>query len=220
MDGPDRDSTVKLVWRCHPRLESLRLSTHCACVSTCGTVLVTVLLSLALLCPGCDQPRADVPMAGQSRAQGANDVTGREVGETAEPLPVVPTGFAPAKICILPLTELPGSTGSSQAVVLDAYISLLDAFGAQIKAPGVLRFELYQYVPRSAEAKGLRLAIWPDVDLTHPAVNNRYWRDFLRAYEFKLDAPAGLNETYVLEATCMCPDGRRLTAEFPLRGGK
>jgi len=105
-------------------------------------------------------------------------------------------------------------------VTLNAYVGLLDAFGCQIKAPGVLRFELYQYVPRSAEPKGQRLAIWPDIDLTHPATNNRYWLDFLRAYEFKLDAPAGLNETYVLEATCMCPDGRRLTATFPLRGGK
>lgn len=182
--------------------------------------LVAVLLSLVLLCPGCDQPQIDIPAAGQPRAQEVNDVTGRQEGNTPETLPVVPTGFAPAKICILPLTELPSSTGSSQAVSLDAYISLLDAFGAQIKAPSVIRFELYQYVPRSSEAKGLRLAIWPDIDLTHPAMNNRYWRDFLRAYEFKLDAPAGLNETYVLEVTCMCPDGRRLTAEFPLRGGK
>ena len=183
-----------------------------------GTALVTVLLSLTFLCPGCEQPQAD--MAGQPRAQELSGAAGRDQGTTAESLPVVPTGFAPAKVCILPLTELPGSTGSSQAVVLDAYISLLDAFGAQIKAPGVLRFELYQYVRRSAQPKGQRLAIWPDIDLTHPAMNNRYWRDFLRAYEFKLDAPAGLNETYVFEVTCMCPDGRRLTAEFPLRGAK
>ena len=184
-----------------------------------GVILAAALLSLTFLCPGCGQPQTDVLATG-SGTNDVNEVISRDEGKAVESLPPVPTGFGPARICILPLTELPASTGSAQAVALDAYISLLDAFGAQIKAPGVLRFELYQYVPRSADAKGQRLAIWPDIDLTHPAVNHRYWRDFLRAYEFKLDAPAGLNETYVLEATCMCPDGRRLTCELPVRGGK
>ncbi len=179
-----------------------------------------MLLLVALLCSGCSQSQTDVPSPGQPPEQDVTQAEGGEDTKIVEPPPVVPTGFAPAKICILPLTELPGSTGSSQAVALTAYVGLMDAFGCQIKAPGVVRFELYRYVPRSAEPKGQRLAIWPDIDLTHPATNNKYWRDFLRAYEFKLDAPAGLNEIYVLEATCMCPDGRRLTATFPLHGGK
>jgi len=177
-------------------------------------------LLVALLCSGCSQSQMDVPTADQPARQEVAQAGGNGEAKPVEPPPVVPTGFAPARICILPLTELPGSTPSSQAVALTAYIGLLDAFGCQVKAPGVLRFELYQYVPRSAAPKGQRIAIWPDIDLTHPATNNKYWRDFLRAYEFKLDAPAGLNETYVLEATCMCPDGRRLTATFPLHGGK
>jgi hypothetical protein len=188
-------------------------------VSVLGPGFVATLLLLTLLCSGCAQSQADVPTAGQPPKQEVTPAVGGEEAKTAEP-PVVPTGFAPAKISILPLTELPTSTGSSQTVALNAYVGLLDAFGCQIKAPGTLRFELYQYVPRSAAPKGQRLVIWPDIDLTHPATNNRYWRDFLRAYEFKLDAPAGLTETYVFEVTCMCPDGRRLTAEFPLRGGK
>jgi len=29
-------------------------------------------------------------------------------------------------------------------------------------------------VARSAEPKGQRLAIWPDIDLTHPATNHTY----------------------------------------------
>jgi hypothetical protein len=168
---------------------------------------------------GCDQPQADTPAVGQPAKQEAVQTSG-DAAKTQEPLPIVPTGFGPARICILPLTELPNSTGSSQAVVLNAYVSLVDAFGVQIKAPCTVRFELYRYVPRSAEPKGQRLAIWPDIDLVHPATNNKYWRDFLRAYEFRLDAPAGLNESYVLEATCMCPDGRRLTAIFPFRAGR
>jgi len=192
-----------------------------ACISMLGSALVTALLLLMLLCSGCGQSQMDVPTVDQPPRQEMRQAGGSEAAKPFEsPPPVVPTGFAPAKIYILPLTELPSSTPSSQAVALTAYIGLLDAFGCQVKAPGVLRFELYQYVPRSAAPKGQRLAIWPDIDLTHPATNNRYWRDFLRAYEFKLDAPAGLNETYVLEATCMCPDGRRLTATFPLHGGK
>jgi len=191
------------------------------CAGMLGLGLVAALLLLVFLCSGCGQSQADVPTGGQAPKQEVKQAGGSEEAKPVEsPPPVVPTGFAPARICILPLTELPSSTGSSQAVVLNAYIGLMDAFGCQIKAPGVLRFELYQYVPRSAAPKGQRLAIWPDIDLTHPATNNRYWRDFLRAYEFKLDAPAGLSETYVLEATLMCPDGRRLTATFPLRGGK
>ncbi len=188
-------------------------------VNMLGSSLVAVLLLPVLLCAGCGQPQMDVPTAEQQPRQ---EVTQAGASGEAKPVdspPVVPTGFAPAKICILPLTELSGSTPGSQAAALTAYVGLMDAFGCQIKAPGVVRFELYQYVPRSAEPRGQRLAIWPDIDLTHPATNNSYWRDFLRAYEFKLDVPAGMNETYVLEATCLCPDGRRLTATLPLHGG-
>jgi hypothetical protein len=185
----------------------------------CG--LAAALVLFALLCSGCGQSEARTPIAGQPPKREIKQAgSGEEAKPVELPPPVVPTGFGPARICILPLTELPTSTDSSQAVLLNAYLVLLDAFGCQIKAPGVLRFELYQHVPRSAEPRGQRLAIWPDIDLTHPAANNKYWRDFLRAYEFILDVPAGLNETYVLEATCMCPDGRRLTATFPLRGAK
>jgi hypothetical protein len=184
-------------------------------------MLVVVLAITSLLCPGCAESQPNAPAVEPPTKPEAVQTPSGEAPKTEEPPPPsVPTGFAPARICILPLTELLVSTPSSQAVTLDAYVSLRDAFGCQAKAPFVLRFELYRYVPRSGQPKGQRLAIWPDVDLTHPAINNRYWRDFLRAYEFKLDAPAGLNETYVLEATCMCPDGRRLTAEFPLAGGR
>lgn len=127
-------------------------------------------------------------------------------------------GFATARIQILPLTEL---TDSGQGPILSVYLALLDAFGSQIKAPGILRFELYEYVPRSADPKGQRIGIWSgvDLDLTDPAKNNNCWRDYLRAYEFKLGAQADIGETYVLEATCLCPEGKRLSAEFTLKPG-
>ena len=192
-----------------------------ACVSMLRLGLAVALLLVVFLCAGCAETPAQGPAVGQPGEQASVPVSKTEATEPEEPPPpVVPTGFAPARVSILPLTELPTSTPSSQAVMLNAYISLYDAFGCQIKAPGAIRFELYQRVARSGQPKGQRLAIWPDIDLTHPAINNKYWRDFLRAYEFKLDAPAGLNEPCILEATYMCPDGRRLTAEFPLKGSR
>ncbi len=122
------------------------------------------------------------------------------------------------KIGILPLTELSGPSGTGQGAKLSVFVTMLDAFGSQVKAPGVLRFELYEHVPRSAQTKGQRLTLWPDLDLTSPAENHKYWREFLRAYEFELDAQTTRDKTYVLEVTCLCPDGKRLSAEYTLRG--
>ena len=134
------------------------------------------------------------------------------------PAPAVsPKGYAPSRIEILPLSELVSVSGPGGGTQLDAYVSLLDAFGSQIKAPGTLRFELYEYVRRSADPKGQTIAVWPDIDLTDPAENNRYWQDFLRAYAFELSTDVPRNGVYILEATCIRPDGRRLSADFTLR---
>jgi hypothetical protein len=129
-----------------------------------------------------------------------------------------PVTFAPAKIAVLPLTELSSPSGAGPGAKLDVFVTMLDAFGCQMKAPGVLRFELYEYVPRSAQLKGKQLALWPQIDLTGPAENNRYWRDFLRAYEFELDTQAGRDKTYILEVTCQGPDGKRLSCQYTLKG--
>ncbi|MCU0916460.1 MAG: hypothetical protein MUC88_18130 [Planctomycetes bacterium] len=128
-------------------------------------------------------------------------------------------GFAPVRIGILPLTELTGSTGAGQSTTLHAFVTLLDAFGAQIKAPSVLRFELYEYVPRSAQAKGSQLFPGQNLDLTGAAENHRYWQDHLRAYEFELEAQVSRDKTYVLQVTCMTPNinGKRLSADYVLK---
>jgi len=124
--------------------------------------------------------------------------------------------YAPVKIDIVPLTEFTGVNDVGEEPKIKAYVSLLDSFGYQIKAPGIFRFELYEIVPRSAEPKGRRISIWPDVDLNDVVENNRYWRDFLRAYEFSLPFESEVYQNYILEATCISPNGKRLSAEFTL----
>ena len=125
--------------------------------------------------------------------------------------------YAPAKVDVLPLTEFAPPGDNTQGPKLKVYVSLLDPFGSQIKAPAAFRFELYQRLARSAKPKGKRIVIWPDLDLTAPAKNNHHWRDFLRAYEFELAFESKTNQSYILQTTCLCPNGKRLLAEFDLK---
>jgi hypothetical protein len=128
--------------------------------------------------------------------------------------------YVPVKVDIMPLTEFITVGDDEEETKIRIYVSFLDAFDSQIKTPGVFRFELYERVQRSAEPKGGRITIWPDIDLTDVVKNNEHWRDFLRAYEFTLDfKPAG-NQSYILQVTCLCPSGRRLSAEFELKPAK
>lgn len=130
---------------------------------------------------------------------------------------VLPRGFSPTQIEVLPLTELVEAPNGAQGTQLNVYVSLLDAYSEKIKAPATFRLELYEHVQRSSESKGQRLAIWPDVDLTGAAENQKYWRDFLRAYEFALGSQASRDSTYILEVTCLCPSGKRLSTEWALK---
>ena len=116
--------------------------------------------------------------------------------------------FAPAKIKITDLTEFVDDSA------LKIYIDLIDRFGSRIKYPAVFRFELYEYIERSAEPKGKRIFLWPNIDLTAAKANNRYWRDFLHAYEFSMniDFDIDLEQTYILQAHCQTVSGNRLTA--------
>ncbi len=125
--------------------------------------------------------------------------------------------YVPVKIDIMPLTEFVCIENAPDASQIKLYVSLLDSFGCQSKAPAVFRFELYGYEKLRSEPKGKRIVIWPDIDLTAPAVNNDYWRDFLRSYEFKLDFEPLKNQNYILQVTCLCPNGKRLSAEFTLK---
>ena len=130
------------------------------------------------------------------------------------------TPYTAAKINIMPLTEFIHISGVEQASKIKVYVSLFDSFDCQIKSPGSFRFELYEHIERSAEAKGRRITIWPDIDLTDAVENNNHWRDFLRAYEFNLGFEPESNQSYVLQVTCLCPSGRRLSAEFTIKHTK
>lgn len=123
--------------------------------------------------------------------------------------------YGAAKIDILPLTEFVGDNAEN-GLALKVYVSLQDWFGCDVKAPGVFRFELYEHVVRSSQAKGRRVLIWPDMDLADPVENNRYWNDFLRAYEFDLDFELPGGQGYILQVTCMCPNGKRISDEYGL----
>lgn len=127
------------------------------------------------------------------------------------------TAYTPTGVDILPLTEFIGAGDTEEPTKIRVYVSLLDIFDCQIKAPGIFRFELYERVQRRAEPKGRRIIIWPDIDLTDRKENNSYWRDFLRAYKFGLDFEPQSNRSYILQATFLCPSGRRLSAEFVLK---
>jgi hypothetical protein len=145
--------------------------------------------------------------------------TGCEPSQVAtEPMPG--TFYVLAKVHILPLTEIVQDRDTLGQSEVKIYVSLLDSSGSQMKAPAVFRFELYEYAQRSSEPKGRRIAIWPDIDLTEPAENNKYWRDFLRAYEFNLPFEAEGDRSCIIQATCLCPSGKRLSAEFTFKNVK
>ncbi len=136
--------------------------------------------------------------------------------------------YAPEKIDVMPLTGFKVSNGDPQ---LDVYVSLIDSVGSQIKFPSKFRFELYDQVQRSPEPKGKRVGIWPQeegiadpngpeirwFDLVDPAVNNHYWRDFLRAYQFTFSFRPEPDKSYILEATCLTYQNKRLTAQLHLK---
>ncbi len=170
---------------------------------TKAITIVFLVLSSIFLSPyiGCEQKSKLFDMSNQSNNK-------------LEKLSVY-TRYSPVEVDILPLTEFV-NVGEAQQSQINLYVSLLDLFGSEIKSPCVFRFELYEKVQRSAEPKGRRVVIWPDIDLTEPTENNQYWRNFLRAYEFNLPFGPASNQTYIIEVTCLCPTGKRLTSDFTL----
>lgn len=127
--------------------------------------------------------------------------------------------YVASEVRIVGLTEItPVSAGPWQGK-LKIYVDLVDSFGCRVKSPGLFRFELYEFVPRSSQPKGKRIFFPPDIDLTDATENNNHWRDFLRAYQFELDlnfSPRP-DESFVLEVTFTTPQGRRLRDTFQLR---
>jgi hypothetical protein len=125
-------------------------------------------------------------------------------------------GLNPTKLMILPLTEKIQDKNNDNGSFIHVYLSLIDQFGSQVKRPGIFRFELYGRVLRSAEPKGKRIKIWPDFDLNDPVNNNNQWNDFLRVYEFRLDFETETEKDYILQATHILPNGKRLFAQYAI----
>jgi len=121
--------------------------------------------------------------------------------------------FMPAKIRITQLTDFVKNDSIS------AYVDVVDEFGSRIKAPGLWRFELYDYVPRSAEPKGTRVYIWTGIDLRNAEKNNEAWQDFMRSYKFDLNMENDLAEgkTYVLTAILFNAQGKRIIDSVQLK---
>jgi hypothetical protein len=124
--------------------------------------------------------------------------------------------YAPVKVSIMPLTKFE-KAGQPQQTHIHVYVSLLDAYGSQIKSPSTFRFELYEKVQLSSQPKGSRIVIWPDMDLTDPKANNKYWSEFFRAYEFRLDFEPKENKSYVLQITSIGPNEKRLSADITIK---
>jgi hypothetical protein len=160
---------------------------------------VTILMFLLLLCGAGCEPENTKPSL----------KTGTISNQLSE--------YGPVKVDIMPLTEFASSAGSEKPSKIKVYVSLLDAFDSQIKTPAIFRFELYDRVLHSADPKGKRIIIWPDIDLIGAAENNDYWRDFLRAYEFNLPFEPKTGNSYILQVTALCPNGKRLSDDFALK---
>jgi len=122
--------------------------------------------------------------------------------------------YAPVKVNIMPLTKF--EKANQKQTQIHVYVSLLDYFGSQIKSPNTLRFELYEKVQLSTQPKGSRIVIWPDLDLTDPKDNNKYWSDFFRAYEFRLGFEPKEDKSYIFQATAIDLDGKRLSDEITI----
>ena len=123
---------------------------------------------------------------------------------------------------VIGLTSIESKPDDDSSSVLTVYLSLQDSFASSIKVPAIFWFELYEYVPRSPNPRGTRLYLSGEIDLNSLSVNNDYWEDFLRAYKFTMDATVKYDPsaTYVLQITCVTPDGRRLMETFYLNKKK
>ena len=109
----------------------------------------------------------------------------------------------PPGIRLLEMTRLePDASG--EGMVLRAFVQP-DGMEQEVR----YRFELYAYKPQSANPRGKRIALWPDIEIAADAQSNSYWRQHLRAYEFVLpvEKPTALSTTVVLEITALGESG-------------
>jgi hypothetical protein len=117
--------------------------------------------------------------------------------------------FAPNEVHIIPLTRFVESKKPAELDHIRVYTELLDEYQSQIKSPGIFRFELHNRALRSVNPTGKRIDIW-EISLTDLEDNNQCWREFLRAYEFRLKLRHILQGQFILQVTFSTPEGKRL----------
>ncbi|AQQ72562.1 hypothetical protein SMSP2_02952 [Limihaloglobus sulfuriphilus] len=99
--------------------------------------------------------------------------------------------FLPVSIKFNGMTEI--SAGETENTIsITPHIDVYDAAGSRIKAPGIVRFELFELIGRSQDSLGPRLKVWQDFNLNTFETNNRYWSDPLRCYIFSLELDSNL----------------------------
>jgi len=124
--------------------------------------------------------------------------------------------YTPTSVTVMPLTKFEETSSQPSQTHIHIYVGLIDAYGTQIKSPSTFRFELYEKIALSTQPKGSRIVMWPDMDLNDPKVNNKYWSDFFRAYEFRLAFEPKQGKSYILQVTAINSDSKRLTDEITI----
>lgn len=106
---------------------------------------------------------------------------------------------------ISPLTEFVSDSGRADGVKVKAVIEVFGPDGVSCENGCVFRFEMYVFEPLSSDPRGKRLQIWPDFDLSSASEYKRYWKEYLKGYEFELplDFTPQADHKYVLEVTCV-----------------
>ena len=164
---------------------------------------ITLLFASAILVfysSGCEKPRPVI-----TKPQISDDT------KNSDALAIY-SQYHPQKIKITPMTSFIKT--SEEDIKLRVYVSMLDSIGLQVRSPAIFRFELYQHIQRTGNTKGQRIAIWPDININSDKENQKYWKDFLRSYEFILPFKHPTNVKYVLQLTCITPDKKRIYTEF------
>ena len=142
-----------------------------------------------------------------------NPVIRPESGIQGEDQTHLLSGYAPVQIKILGPTRVFQDPQGIHRI--EIFVSILDVAGSSIKYPGTYRFELYRRLKRSADPRGKRILILPDISLIASNDNNQYWDDFIRCYVFQRECDHP-NEDLILQATFILPNGDRMTDQYTI----
>ena len=69
------------------------------------------------------------------------------------------------------LSQITPDPAAQQGLLLNVYIDILDEFDSRIKAPGMFRFELYEYVPEDTYEAIAEILRWiASLEETEPEI--------------------------------------------------